>query len=57
MDNITNDYLDNSARLFLLASNYDTRIETILLSLENDNSGFIEQIKKYGISLYQNQNN
>ena len=49
---IEDKYLEIASNIFQIASSIDTRIETILLSKSNDKGGFIEQIKKHGISLY-----
>lgn len=52
-DNIENDYLEQSARLFHLVRGIDTRIEPVLLSSNEDRSGFLSSILKYGEIIYQ----
>ncbi len=44
--------LDDNAFLFRLAWEVDSRIEPVILSLENDNSGFAESVVKNGKILY-----
>ncbi len=44
--------LDDNAFLFRLAWEVDSRIEPVILSLENDNSGFAESDVKNGKILY-----
>ncbi|MCP5104782.1 MAG: nucleotidyltransferase domain-containing protein [bacterium] len=53
VDNIENDYLEQSARLFHLIRGIDTRIEPVLLSRDEDRSGFLSSILKYGEIIYQ----
>ncbi|MFA7577105.1 MAG: nucleotidyltransferase domain-containing protein [Candidatus Muiribacteriota bacterium] len=53
---IEEDYLNLSSKLFKLVRKIDTRIEPILLSLNNDKAGFIPQILKDGIILYKSEN-
>lgn len=53
VDNIENDYLEQSARLFHLVRGIDTRIEPVLLSNNEDRSGFLNSILKYGEIIYQ----
>ncbi len=53
VDNIENDYLEQSARLFHLVRGIDTRIEPVLLSSNEDRSGFLSSILKYGEIIYQ----
>ncbi|MCP5047349.1 MAG: nucleotidyltransferase domain-containing protein [bacterium] len=52
-DNFENDYLEQSARLFHLVRGIDTRIEPVLLSSNEDRSGFLSSILKYGKIIYQ----
>lgn len=44
--------LEDNAFLFRLAWEVDSRIEPVILSLENDNSGFAESVVKNGKILY-----
>lgn len=44
--------LDDNAFLFRLAWEVDSRIEPVILSLDNDNSGFAESVVKNGMILY-----
>jgi len=44
--------LEDNAFLFRLAWEVDARIEPVILSLENDNSGFAESVVKNGKILY-----
>lgn len=53
VDNIENDYLEQSARLFHLVRGIDARIEPVLLSSNEDRSGFLSSILKYGKIIYQ----
>ncbi len=53
VDNIENDYLEQSARLFHLIREIDTRLEPVLLSSDEDRSGFLSSILKYGKIIYQ----
>ena len=53
VDNIENDYLEKSARLFHLVRGIDSRIEPVLLSSNEDRSGFLSSILKYGEIIYQ----
>ena len=53
VDNIEKDYLEQSARLFHLVRGIDTRIEPVLLSSNEDRSGFLSSILKYGEIIYQ----
>ncbi len=53
VDNIENDYLEQSARLFHLIRGIDTRIEPVLLIRDEDRSGFLSSILKYGKIIYQ----
>lgn len=48
VDEIESDYLELSARLFHLVREIDTRIEPVLLSSNDDKSGFLSSILKYG---------
>ncbi len=53
VDHIENDYLEQSARLFHLIRGIDTRIEPVLLTVDEDRSGFLSSILKYGEIIYQ----
>jgi predicted nucleotidyltransferase len=53
VDKIEADYLKQSARLFHLIRGIDTRIEPVLLSSDEDRSGFLSSILKYGKIIYQ----
>ena len=44
--------LDDNAFLFRLAWEVDSRIEPVILSLENDNSGFAKSVVKNGKILF-----
>ncbi len=44
--------LEDSAFLFRLAWEVDSRIEPVILSLDNDDSGFAESVVKHGTILY-----
>lgn len=46
--NFSGDFLQASAKLYQLTCDIDTAIEPIILDLENDNSGFAEQVMKHG---------
>jgi len=45
------DYLELNAKLFSITKNIDVRIEPIILGRENDRSGFLESIEKYGVGI------
>jgi predicted nucleotidyltransferase len=53
VDKIKGDYLEQSARLFHLVRKIDTRIEPVLLSSDEDRSGFLSSILNYGEIIYQ----
>jgi len=53
VDNIENDYLEQSARLFHLIRGIDTRVDPVLLIKDEDRSGFLNSILKYGKIIYQ----
>ena len=46
------DYLTTSAQLFNLVRGVNKRIEPVLLSRENDKSGFLESLLKKGKIIY-----
>ena len=49
---IINDYLDEAAMLYMLRVEIDSRIEPILLKDEDDRSGFLEDVRRTGYTLY-----
>lgn len=53
LDKIGDDCLEQSTKLFQLRRKVDLRIEPILLELNNDISGFLEEIQNNGILVYQ----
>lgn len=53
VDKIEGDYLEQSAKLFHLVRGIDTRIEPVLLTGDEDRSGFLSSILKYGKIIYQ----
>jgi hypothetical protein len=53
VDKIEGDYLEQSARVFHLVRGIDTRIEPVLLIGDEDRSGFLNSILKYGKIIYQ----
>ncbi len=55
VNEITDDFLQLSARLCKLTRNIDYRIEPVLLEENNDRSGFISDINKHGIIVYQDK--
>ncbi len=55
VDKITDDFLQLSTKLCKLTRNIDYRIEPLLLEENNDKSGFISDINKYGIIIYQDK--
>lgn len=52
IDEIQGDYLALEARLFQLRRDINTRIEPVLLEVQNDHSGFLEEILKTGEIIY-----
>lgn len=48
VDKIEGNYLEQSAQLFHLIRGIDSRIEPVLLSDNEDRSGFLSSILKYG---------
>jgi len=48
VDKIEGNYLEQSAQLFHLIRGIDSRIEPVLLSGNEDRSGFLSSILKYG---------
>jgi len=53
VDKIRGDYLKTSAELFNLVRTVNKHIEPVLLSSENDASGFLESILKKGKIIYE----
>jgi len=51
-DKYDGDVLKANSRLFSIVRDIDVRIEPILLELQNDRSGFIDSISKYGKVVY-----
>ncbi len=51
VDGIQGDFLKTSAQLHKLTRGIDDRIEPVLLDSENDQSGFLEQIRSQGKSV------
>ncbi|MCK9225107.1 MAG: nucleotidyltransferase domain-containing protein [Candidatus Muirbacterium halophilum] len=51
LKNFYGDFLEQELNLYRLRRNIDNRIEPILLLDGNDPSGFLEEIKKNGVSL------
>lgn len=54
VEKIEGNYLELSTRLVHLIRGIDSRIEPVLLSSNDDRSGFLESILKYGKVIYQN---
>jgi len=48
------DILSNEHDLYKIRRDFDSRIEPIILDEENDESGFVQEILKNGIIIYQN---
>ena len=55
VDKIEGDILDLNLQLYRIRRNIDERIEPILLSDQNDKSGFLSNIKKNGIIIFNKQ--
>lgn len=53
LDKIGDDYLEQSTKLFQLRRKIDLRIEPVLLELNNDISGFLNEIQTNGLKIYQ----
>jgi len=56
VDKISDDFLQLSSKLCKLTRNIDYRIEPLLLEDNNDESGFITDIKLHGIIIYEYNN-
>ncbi|MCF6351881.1 MAG: nucleotidyltransferase domain-containing protein [Cyclobacteriaceae bacterium] len=52
VDSIGDDFLSTSIALNKLTRNVDYRIEPVLVDEKNDRSGFVFDILKYGIIIY-----
>lgn len=52
VDTIGEDFLEKSHQLFKLRRSIDSRMEPVLIELNNDNSGFCEDILKTGKIIY-----
>lgn len=52
---VEGDYLDNEAMLYKLRRIIDDRIEPILLEEVSDDSGFLEEVLKHGIILFDSK--
>ncbi len=53
LDKIGDDYLEQCTKLFQLRRKIDLRIEPVLLELNNDISGFLNEIQANGLQIYQ----
>ncbi|MCK4357801.1 MAG: nucleotidyltransferase domain-containing protein [Candidatus Cloacimonetes bacterium] len=53
LEKIGDDYLEQSTKLFQLRRKIDLRIEPVLLELNNDISGFLEEIRSNGVLVYK----
>lgn len=54
LNEIKDDYLELNAKLFSMGIEIDSRIEPILFEEGSDPSGFLEEINRTGIIVYQN---
>lgn len=52
VDQVEGDFLSAEAKLFQLRRKINTKIEPILLEINNDHSGFFEEIMKTGEIIY-----
>jgi predicted nucleotidyltransferase len=52
VDRLDGDFLDSEIRLYRIRRDLDDRIEPILIDMETDKSGFIDEIEKTGLLLY-----
>lgn len=55
VDSVEGDFLDNETALYRLKRDVDDRIEPVLLEANNDKSGFLGEITKYGKVVYENR--
>lgn len=53
--NIHADYLQSLVKLHEICSLFDVRLEPLLFEYDNDPSGFLEHISRYGEVLYVNE--
>ncbi len=53
LNEITDDYLELNAKLFSMGNEIDSRMEPILFEEGSDPSGFLEEINRTGIIVYQ----
>lgn len=53
VDSIEEDFLETETTLYRLRRDVDDRIEPVLLEENNDKSGFLDEIKKYGQIIYE----
>jgi predicted nucleotidyltransferase len=51
VNNITGDFFEVNPLLWKLRRQVDDRIEPILIDKKDDKSGFLEEIKRYGIEI------
>lgn len=52
VDSVEGDFLENEILLYKLRRNVDCKIEPILIEEDKDDSGFLEEIIKYGEVVY-----
>jgi predicted nucleotidyltransferase len=52
LNGFTGDYLETSKQLYKLRRNISADIEPVLLDLQNDKSGFVDEVLKTGEILY-----
>jgi predicted nucleotidyltransferase len=52
VDTVAGDFLETEAMLYKLRRGIDDRIEPVLFEEENDESGFLSEILKYGQVIY-----
>lgn len=52
VERLDGDFLDSEVGLYRIRRDIDDRIEPILIDMENDRSGFAEEIEKTGILLF-----
>lgn len=50
-DGFTDNWLEESSKLWRIAWDIDDRIEPVLLDISNDESGFCEEVMRVGIKL------
>ncbi|MBN1649267.1 MAG: nucleotidyltransferase domain-containing protein [Spirochaetales bacterium] len=54
VDHLEGDFLDTEAMLYRTRRSIDARIEPVLINEQNDDSGFLEDIRKHGVPVYGN---